>query len=157
LDRIELDALYGEAKVFMSKKRYDKAVEIFDKVRQSGETNLDVNILLTMGIAYYYYSRHVEAVECFDKGVSIKPTCLGMMLPYLSYLSTTLSFIEKIIQIQPDFIDALYLRAWILHWLYEHADALTAVNFALEKDPNHKKSQELQREILEVLKHQSQQ
>lgn len=95
--------------------------------------------------------KYAEALECFDKGTLIRPPCIGLMLPYLNYLDLTLSCIEKMIQEQPDFVEAWYIKARILFHSLHHADALTAVNAALEKDPNHKTSQELRNEILQVL------
>lgn len=70
IDHDNWKALHYKANIFIQKKQYTRAIELYDKIT---ENNSNVISWYNKGIAYFNLQKFETAVECFDEALKIDP------------------------------------------------------------------------------------
>ncbi|MEQ9667755.1 tetratricopeptide repeat protein [Coleofasciculus sp. G2-EDA-02] len=110
----------------------------------SKETNKNelIDVLETLGFAFYYIGRYEEAIIALNEAIEINPNntniwdTRGMAMIQINRQKEALVSFNKIIDIDPNNVKAWHLKGVFLDGLGQYEEGLNAYERALEITPN---------------------
>jgi tetratricopeptide (TPR) repeat protein len=136
---------------------YDKALEIdpnyttaqnnkklaLEKLKNSKKRDSeDVDALIEKGFDLYIGGEYEEAIECYDKALSVNPYYVvalhnkGKVFSYLEKYEEAIECYDKALEIDPNYVDPLYNKGLALANQGEYEEAIECYDKYLEVDPN---------------------
>jgi tetratricopeptide (TPR) repeat protein len=134
------EADYIQGKIDLLDKKYEEAVEHFDKVIEMDSYYFKA--WRYKGFALDDLGRHKEALVCYDRALEIKPDYedawynKGIALGHLGRHKEALVCYDKALEIKPDYEDAWNNKGYALGRLGRHEEALVCYDKALEIKPD---------------------
>ncbi len=128
-----------EGNLFISEKRYEEALEAFNKAIEINPK--DGYVFSRKGIALGIMGRYEEALEAFNKAIEINPkdgytlSNKGIALGNLDRYEEALAAFNKAIEINPKDVYVLSSKGIALGNLGRHDEALDIFNKAIEINP----------------------
>ena len=123
----DVDFLLAEGNSFADLGKYEEAISYYDKVLEIDPNNL--NVLGKKGDALVKLDNPEQIISYFEKIVVLGPS-------QINALET--SFLDKVLEIDPNNIDALYYKGKSLAVYYDKLEeANSYLDRVLEIDPNH--------------------
>jgi Flp pilus assembly protein TadD len=124
LDPEHEDGLVGMGEALLRFGRYDEALELFRRVRQSG-CGEDLELLLTMGRALYRERLYVAAREVFEEATDLHPSsaeaaaACGYALHRLEEETAARRLLRRALHLDVEYHEA---RIYLGHLLYDRGD-----------------------------------
>ena len=139
IDPNHADSMLLRGEIALHSGQFDQAVEW---VSNAIKLDLKAEYVSTLGTVLQRAGRLEEAMEAFDKAISLQPEnaefwkSIGAVLIDLNRSDEALLALEHALKLRPRYVDAANLSGLILHRREQYSQALEHFNLSLEVKPD---------------------
>ena len=139
-----LDLMGYVAGCYYQMKKYDKAIELYQKVltmADSTDVERRANIITGMGDIYSEMNDTARTIECYEEALQIDPYNSGALNNYAYYLAQRGLHLDRAermaalaVKDEPDNANFIDTYAWVFFARKDYEKALLYIKSAVEKD-----------------------